>query len=110
QLSLAYTKGIASVSGRVSRYFVTVGNMIQGGDQGGTLLTTIVSVDPMYAYFDVDEFTIQRVRRLAREGKFKSADETAWQVSLGLASEEGFRHEGTINFVDNQVNPKTGTL
>jgi RND family efflux transporter MFP subunit len=88
-----------------------VGNLIQSGDQnGGTLLTTIVSVDPMYAYFDVDERTVLRVRQLIREGKARSARETEWPVSLGLATEEGFPHRGTINFVDNQVNPKTGTL
>jgi RND family efflux transporter MFP subunit len=90
-----------------------VGNLIQSGDQaGGTLLTTIVSVDPMYAYFDVDEYTDQRVRKLIREGKFqfKSTDEAVVSVSLGLATEEGFPHRGTINFADNQVNPKTGTL
>jgi RND family efflux transporter MFP subunit len=111
ELNLQYAKVTAPVSGRVSRYDVTVGNLIQSGDQGGgTLLTTIVSVDPMYAYFDVDEFTIQRAGRLAREGKFKSADAAGGPVSLGLASEEGFPHRGTINFVDNRVNPKTGTL
>jgi len=111
QLDLEYTKVLAPVSGRVSRYVVTVGNLVQSGDQaGGTLLTTIVSVDPMYAYFDVDERTVLRVRQLIREGKAKSARETEWPVSLGLASEEGFPHQGTINFVDNQVNPKTGTL
>jgi RND family efflux transporter MFP subunit len=113
ELDLQYTKVTAPVSGRVSRYNVTVGNLIQSGDQmGGTLLTTIVSVDPMYAYFDVDEYTDQRVRKLIREGKFqfKSADEAVVPVSLGLATEEGFPHRGTINFADNQVNPKTGTL
>src|SRR5262249_46275609 len=63
QLDLDYTKVIAPVSGRVSRYIVTVGNLIQAGDQnGGTLLTTLVSVDPMYAYFDVDEHTALYVR------------------------------------------------
>ena len=61
KLDLQYTKVTAPVSGRVSRYVVTVGNLIQSGDQGGgTLLTTIVSVDPMYAYFDVDEHTVLR--------------------------------------------------
>jgi RND family efflux transporter MFP subunit len=111
ELNLEYTKVTAPVGGRVSRYNVTVGNLIQSGDQmGGTLLTTIVSVDPVYAYFDIDEFTIQRVRRLAREGKFMSADESAWPVSLGLATEEGFPRRGTINFVDNRVDAKTGTL
>jgi RND family efflux transporter MFP subunit len=111
QLDLEYTKVLAPVSGRVSRFVVTVGNLIQSGDQnGGTLLTTIVSVDPMYAYFDVDERTVLRIRQLIREGKAKSAREIEWPVSLGLANEEGFPHQGTINFEDNQVNPKTGTL
>jgi RND family efflux transporter MFP subunit len=110
-LDLQYTRVTAPVSGRVSRYIVTVGNLIQAGDQGGgTLLTTIVSVDPMYAYFDVDERTVQRVRQLSREGKMKSDSETEIPVSLGLATDEGFPHQGTIDFVDNQVNPKTGTL
>src|SRR5437870_5392848 len=89
KLDLEYTKVIAPVSGRVSRYVVTVGNLIQSGDQnGGTLLTTIVSVDPMYAYFDVDERTVLRVRQLIREGKAKSADETELPVALGLATQE----------------------
>jgi RND family efflux transporter MFP subunit len=111
KLDLEYTKVIAPVSGRVSRYLVTQGNLIQSGSNGGgTVLTTIVSVNPIYAYFDVDERTVLRVRQLIREGKVKSARETEWPVSLGLATEEGFPHQGTINFVDNQVNPKTGTL
>jgi RND family efflux transporter MFP subunit len=111
ELDLQYTKVTAPVSGRVSRYNVTVGNLILGGDLGGgTLLTTIVSVDPMYAYYDVDERTVQRISRLVREGKVKWAPKTEWPVSLGLVTEEGFPHQGTVNFVDNQVNPKTGTL
>jgi RND family efflux transporter MFP subunit len=113
ELNLEYTKITAPVNGRTSRYDVTVGNLILSGDQGGsggTLLTTIMSVDPMYAYFDVDELTVERVRQLVRTGKLKSGGETAVPVSLGLAAEEGFPHQGTINFVDNQVNPKTGTL
>ncbi len=111
QLDLEYTKILAPISGRVSRYLVTVGNLILSGDQsGGTLLTTIVSVDPMYAYYDVDERTVQRVSRLVREDKVKWAQKTEWPVALGLATEEGFPHQGSVNFVDNQVNPKTGTL
>jgi RND family efflux transporter MFP subunit len=111
QLDLGYTKITAPVSGRVSRYVVTVGNLIQSGDQGGgTLLTSIVSVDPMYAYFDVDEHTVLRARKLIREGKARSARDGEVAVWLGLANEDGVPHPGTINFVDNQVNPKTGTL
>src|SRR5262249_3047970 len=110
-LDLEYTKVIAPVSGRVSRYVVTVGNLIQSGDQGGgPLLTTIMSVDPMYAYFDVDEYTVLRVRQLIREGKFKAARDGEIPVWLGLANEVGYPHKGIINFVDNQVNPKTGPL
>jgi RND family efflux transporter MFP subunit len=111
QLDLEYTKVTAPVSGRVSRYSVTVGNLIQSGDQGGgTVLTTIVSVDPMYAYFDVDEHTVLRVKRLIREGKAKSARDGELPVWLGLANEAGYPYRGTVNFVDNQVNPRTGTL
>jgi RND family efflux transporter MFP subunit len=111
ELDLQYTRVTAPISGRVSRYLVTVGNLIQAGDQGGgTLLTTIVSVDPVYAYFDVDERTVQRARQLNRGGKFETDNETAMPLELGLATEEGFPHHGTIDFVDNQVNAKTGTL
>ncbi len=112
RLDVRYTKVTAPVSGRVSRYVVTVGNLIQAGDQGGgTLLTTLVSVDPMYAYFDVDEHTVLRVRKLIREGKADSPREIdTVPVWLGLANDKGFPHKGTINFVDNQVNPRTGTM
>jgi RND family efflux transporter MFP subunit len=111
RLDLEYTKVVAPISGRVSRYVVTAGNLIQAGDQGGgTLLTTIVSVDPVYAYFDVDEHTVLRVRRLIREGKAKSARDVDIPLWLGLANEDGYPHQGVVNFVDNQVNPKTGTL
>jgi RND family efflux transporter MFP subunit len=111
QLDLGFTKVTAPVSGRVSRYYVTVGNLVQAGDlTGGTLLTTIVSVNPMYAYFDVDERTVLRVKQLVREGKLGTPDQVEIPVGLGLANEDGFPHRGTINFTDNQVNAKTGTL
>jgi RND family efflux transporter MFP subunit len=111
QLDLDYTRVLAPIGGRTSRYVVTIGNLIQSGDQGGgTLLTTIVSIDPMYAYFDVDEHTALRVRQMIREGKADPVREVGAPVSLGLGNEIGFPHDGTINFVDNQVNPKTGTI
>jgi RND family efflux transporter MFP subunit len=111
ELDLEYTKVRAPVSGRISRYNVTVGNLIQSGDQGGgTLLTTIVSIDPIYAYFDVDENTFLRVIKLIREGRADSARNGGLPVGLALANEEGFPHQGVINFVDNQLNAKTGTL
>lgn len=111
QLDLDFTKVTAPVSGRISNYYVTVGNLVQAGDQtGGTLLTKIVSVDPMYAYFDVDESMVQRVNQLIGEGKAKKRDDVDIPVWLGLANEDGFPHRGIINFIDNQVNPKTGTM
>jgi RND family efflux transporter MFP subunit len=110
QLDRDFTEVRAAVSGRVSRALVTVGNLVQSGETGGTLLTTIVSVHPMYAYFDVDDLTFLRVRRLLREGKISSEAETRAPVQLGLANEEGYPHHGTIDFVDNQVSPGTGTL
>ncbi len=111
KLDLGFTKVTAPVNGRVSRYYVTVGNLVQAGDlTGGTLLTTIVSVDPMYAYFDVDERTVLRVKQLIRAGQLKTPDEAHIPVWLGLANEDGFPHRGAIDFADNQINSKTGTL
>ncbi len=110
KLDLYFTKVIAPVSGRVGRALVTEGNLVQSGQTGGTVLTTLVSVDPIYAYFDVDERSVLRVRQLIREGKFKSAREETWPVFLGLANENNYPHEGKIDFVDNQINPKVGTL
>jgi RND family efflux transporter MFP subunit len=111
ELNLDYTTVTAPVSGRISRNLVSEGNLIQAGQSaGGTLLTTIVSVDPIYAYFDVDERTVLRVKQLIREGKAGMPDDVEIPVWLGLASEKAHAHRGTVNFIDNQVNPRTGTL
>jgi RND family efflux transporter MFP subunit len=111
RLNLGFTQVTAPISGRISRYLVTVGNLIQSGEQANvTLLTNIVSTDPMYAYFDVDDRTVPCVRQLVREAKDKSARTAAIPVMLRLANEDGYPHRGTIDFLDNQVNPKTGTL
>src|SRR5712692_3389998 len=106
-LDLEFTQVTAPISGRISRYLLTEGNLVT---LDSTLLTTIVSIDPMYAYFDADEGTVLHVRQLIREGKAHSARDSEVTVLLGLANETGFPHHGTINFVDNQVNPQTGTL
>jgi RND family efflux transporter MFP subunit len=107
QLNLGFTKIVSPIDGRISRYQLTIGNLVQ---QDTTLLTTIVSVDPIYAYADIDEHTVLHVRELIREGKAKSARDAEMHVKLGLANEAGFPRDGIVNFVDNQVNPKTGTL
>ncbi len=106
-LDLEFTKVTAPISGRIGRYLITEGNLVT---LDSTLLTTIVSVDPMYAYFDADEGSVLYVRQLIREGKVHSARDVAVPVLLGLANEPGYPHQGTVNFVDNQVNPQTGTL
>jgi RND family efflux transporter MFP subunit len=110
KLDLNFTKIIAPINGRISRTLITEGNLITAGQTGGTLLTNIVSVDPMYAYFDADERSVQQVRKLIREGKARSARDAKIPVWLGLITDQGHPHEGTVDFVDNQVNAKTGTL
>jgi RND family efflux transporter MFP subunit len=110
RLNVEWCRVVAPISGRISYKYVTTGNVVTGGIGSGTLLTTIVSVDPMYANFDVDERTVQRIQQLIREGQLESNEEADIPVWLGLAAEDGLPHHGTINFVDNQINPKTGTL
>jgi len=111
ELNLEYSKITSPISGRISRYNVTIGNLVQSGDQnGGTLLTTIVSVDPIYAYFDVDEGAVLRNLNLTREGKAKPFRELGTKVKLRLDDGGKFSREGITDFVDNQINPKTGTL
>jgi RND family efflux transporter MFP subunit len=107
QLNLDYTKVTAPVSGRVSRALVTVGNLVESGETGGTVLTTIVSVDPMYAYLDVDDLTFLKIKDLLR---VHNATDQLPPVYLGLTGEKGYPHGGVIDFVDNQVESGTGTL
>ena len=91
ELNLEYTTVTAPVSGRISRNLVSVGNLIQAGQSGGgTMLTTIVSVDPIYAYFDVDEHTVQRVQQMIRQGSAKSARDVEIPIRLGLADDRRF--------------------
>lgn len=107
QLNLSYTKINAPISGRISRRMVDPWNVVKAEE---TPLTTIVSVDPIYAYFDVDEPNVLRLRRLVREGKMQDLQEAKMPVLLGLGDEEDFPHKGTLDFVDNQVDSSTGTL
>jgi RND family efflux transporter MFP subunit len=113
ELDLAFTKVRAPVAGRVGRTQVTVGNLVQSGETGGTVLTTLVSLEPMWAYFDVDELTFQQVSPLVRAVRAQKTqdapDDELPLVQLGLAGETGFPHQGHIDFVDNQVDPNTGT-
>jgi multidrug efflux system membrane fusion protein len=107
KLNLQFTRVTSPIDGRVSRYYLTLGNLV---NQDQTLLTTVVSQDPMYAYFDTDEPTLLRVRRALAEGKIKPAVANKNPVFLGLQDEEGFPHAGTIDFINNEVNPTTGSI
>jgi RND family efflux transporter MFP subunit len=109
-LNLSFTRVTSPISGRVSRAIVTRGNLVTGGNNGGTVLTSVVSMDPIYLYFDGDEQAYLRYNRLARTGERQSSRDAPTPVMVGLANEEGFPHAGAMNFVDNQVNPQTGTI
>jgi membrane fusion protein, multidrug efflux system len=109
-LNLNFTKVTSPIAGRVSRAEVTRGNLVTGGNNGGTLLTSVVSMDPIYLYFDGDEQAYLRYTKMARSGERQSSRDTPNPVQVGLADEEGFPHPGTVDFVDNQLNPQTGTI
>jgi membrane fusion protein, multidrug efflux system len=107
KLNLEFCKVRSPIDGQISRYFLTPGNLV---NQDQTQLTVIVSVDPMYVYFDVDEITRLTVRKAINEGRIVRYEQGGTPVYMGLAGEESFAHRGTINFVDNRVNSGTGSI
>ena len=107
QLNLNWTQVKSPVDGRISRQLVTRGNLVQADT---TELTTIVSVDPIYAYFSVDERTVQKYYNQIQSGQLKDPRATFMPVYLQLEGETGFPHEGVIDFVNNTYNASTGTL
>ena len=111
QLNVEFSHVLAPITGRVGRHLVSVGNLVQGGDNSAsTLLTTIVSLDPIYIYFDVDEATYQRNSKLWFEGKRPSSRDTPNPVQVTLTGETKPSHEGTMDFLDNRLDVSTGTL
>ena len=105
-LNLSFTDVVAPITGQVGRNLMTVGNLVV---QDQTMLTTIVSEDPIFAYFDVDERTLLRLNKGVREGKFKNAHEI--EIRFGLANEQDqYPHVGQLDFVNNRINASTGTL
>ena len=107
KLNLEFTQVKSPIDGRVSRQDVTIGNLVANDS---TVLTNIVSVDPIYAYADVDERAVLSYQKLKDEGKVKDARDTPVEVSIALAGEQGFPHTGVIDFIDNQIDAATGTL
>jgi len=107
KLNLNFTQITSPIIGRISREQVTVGNLVQADS---TLLTNVVSVDPIYAYFNVDERSVLKYQQQVRLGKLADARSAEVPVYLQLDNEKGFPHQGVIDFINNQFNASTGTL
>ena len=106
-VNLGYCTIRAPIDGRMSRPNVDPGNIVKTDD---TLLSRIVAQDPMWVYFDLDERTMLRLRRLSLSGEHVSVGEAGLPVFIGLADEDDFPHRGVLNFEDNRLDPSTGTL
>lgn len=107
RINLDFTRIYSPVSGIISRNYLTKGNLINKDD---TLLTTIVSVDPMYVYFDVDDQSLMNLKREMRAGRLKMTRRGDSPVMCGLSGEDGYPHAGFLDFVDNREDSLTGTL
>jgi RND family efflux transporter MFP subunit len=111
KLNLQYTTVKAPFAGRIDRIFVNEGNVVTGGTGAGTILTRVVTVDPIYAYFTVDEATVlEYMRRMVREGRVSTGKGTGPVVEVRLRDETGYPHQGNIDFASSELNPATGTL
>jgi membrane fusion protein, multidrug efflux system len=110
QLNLEWTEVRAPTTGRISDRRVDRGNLITGGQTGATLLTVIVSIDPIHFVFDGSEADFLRYLRLAAAGSRPSSRDVQNPVSVRLADEADYAHHGRMDFVDNALNPKTGTI
>jgi multidrug efflux system membrane fusion protein len=104
RLDLQFTEVRSPINGRAGRALVTTGNLAQAD---ATMLTTVVSLDPVYVDFEADEQTYLRYNALARSGERAASNNP---VRVGLAGETGYPHAGTVDFIDNQVDPRTGTI
>ncbi len=109
ELDVEFTQVRAPISGLISRKNVTDGNLINGGT-GGTLLTTIVSLDPIYCYFEADEQSYLRYTNLEQEGMKPDSRTGENPAYMELSNETGYPHKGYIDFIDNRLDPNTGTI
>jgi len=107
ELDLGFTQITSPIDGRAGAALVKPGNLVAPGE---TLLTTVVSIDPVYVVFDGDEAAYLRYQQMARRGERESSRDARNPVLVGLADEDGYPHRGEMDFVDNQVNPDTGTI
>ena len=107
ELNLEFTRVTAPISGRIGRAIVTEGNLVSSGPGEATLLTTLVSLDPIYASFDADE---QTFRRFGVSGAGRSDGQQPLPIRMSLGAERDFARQGRMHFLDNQVDPSTGTI
>jgi RND family efflux transporter MFP subunit len=110
RLDLDYTQVRAPIDGRVSRAFLTEGNYVSGGAGAASLLTTLVSVNPVYVYADMDEDSLLKFNALVQAGKMETNGGGRTPVELQLGDETGFPHLGHIESFDNRVDPNTGSI
>jgi RND family efflux transporter MFP subunit len=114
ELKLRFTRVVSPIDGQVSKRRVTEGNLVQTGSNNSTVLTTVVTMDPMYVCFHVEEPALLKFRnldwRLGENGRPKQLSDLKIPVEIGLANEEGFPHRGVIDFLDNKVDCCTGTI
>lgn len=110
QLDLEFTRVTAPIDGRVGRAIVTAGNLVSSGPGEATLLTTVVSLDPIYASFDADEATFLRYGDLARADRPGRSAQAGVPVRMAVGSTLAFAHEGRMTFLDNRVDTSTGTI
>src|SRR3979409_992823 len=112
QLNIEFSHVVAPIGGRVSRHLVSVGNLVQGSDSGdtATLLPSLVALDPIYVYFDMDEATYLKNNRLYFEGKRPSSRENPNPVQVALTGETKPSHDGKVDCLDNRLDVSTGTL
>ncbi len=109
-LDVEFTKVTAPIDGRISRHLVTIGNLVQGGENGSALLTSIVSMDTIHIYFDMDEATYLKNNRLWFEGRRPSSRDTPNPVHIALSGEAKPSREGKMDFAANRLDIATGTL
>jgi RND family efflux transporter MFP subunit len=110
RLDLEYTEVRAAINGRVSRALLTEGNYVSGIAGAASLLTTIVSVDPVYVYADIDENSLLKFNQLERSKKLETNGDGKIPVALQLADEQEFPHQGHIESFDNRLMPETGSI
>lgn len=110
KLDLEFTQVTAPISGRISRHMVDTGNLVMGGAMGSTMLTTIVALDPIHFYFDIDEQTYLKYSRLESPEVKSGATDYSRPVQVALADSANYEFQGVMDFVDTTLDPQTGTV